>query len=100
MNSTHTTRQVLGALLAADGEIIGYDVVKATGLQPGTVYPILRRLADNGYATTRESLNEARQRVLYYRLTDAGQVVAGASAFAAGVSKNLPNLIRKETPKP
>ncbi len=38
-------RAVLGVLLEhPDQEIFGLEVVKATGLEPGTVSPILQRL--------------------------------------------------------
>ncbi|WP_242090912.1 helix-turn-helix transcriptional regulator [Curtobacterium sp. DN_7.5] len=41
---TAPTLDVLDALLAADGPTWGLLVIKATGRQAGTVYPILERL--------------------------------------------------------
>jgi DNA-binding PadR family transcriptional regulator len=85
MNSTHTTRQVLAALLANGGEMTGYDIVQATGLQSGTVYPILRRFDDNGLVASRDDRSRGRLRV-HYQLTDDGRAAA--------------QNVNKETPKP
>ena len=75
------TRQVFVAMLDAPAdETYGFELVKATGLPSGSVYPILRRLEDRGYVTAREEVIDAearrpRQRV-YYRLTAEGRRVA------------------------
>ncbi len=49
---TATTLDVLDALLAADGPAWGLLVIKATGRQAGTVYPILERLERQGWITS------------------------------------------------
>lgn len=90
MNSTHTTRRVLTALLANGGEMTGYDIVKATGLNSGTVYPIVRRLAANELVTARESLERSRLRI-HYRLTDKGRAAAQEATASAAP---------EDTPKP
>lgn len=61
-------------------ETYGFELVKATGLPSGSVYPILRRLEDRGWLTAREevidpSARRPRHRV-YYRLTAEGHRVA------------------------
>ena len=56
----------------------GFDILDATGLPSGTVYPILRRLEDDGLATSKwepadrahEALRPPRR---YYELTAAGR---------------------------
>jgi DNA-binding PadR family transcriptional regulator len=40
--------------------------------QPGTLYPTLHRLRDQGLLTCRDEVVEARRRL--YRITDAGRV--------------------------
>ncbi|MBT1621777.1 PadR family transcriptional regulator [Curtobacterium flaccumfaciens pv. oortii] len=49
---TAPTLDVLDALLAADGPAWGLLVIKATGRQAGTVYPILERLERQGWITS------------------------------------------------
>lgn len=55
----------------------GFDILDATGLPSGTVYPILRRLEQDGLATSRwEAARTAQQEQRpprrYYTLTRAG----------------------------
>ncbi|SOE19084.1 PadR family transcriptional regulator [Streptomyces sp. OK228] len=52
----------------------GYDLMKATGLQSGTLYPLLARLKDEGLVDSRwEPPGENGQRPrVYYRLTAEG----------------------------
>ena len=62
----------------ADGREYGFDIIEATGLPSGTVYPALTRHERDGYL---RSLWEDPQRAAkagrpprrYYRLTPAGQ---------------------------
>jgi PadR family transcriptional regulator len=70
------TALVLDAL--ARGCRHGFDILDATGLASGTVYPILRRLEQDGLATSRwESARVAQQEQRpprrYYVLTRDGQ---------------------------
>jgi PadR family transcriptional regulator PadR len=46
---TAPTLDVLDALLSSDGPVWGLLVIKATGRQAGTVYPILERLERQGW---------------------------------------------------
>ena len=60
MRLTYPTALVLQALL--DGHHHGFDVMEATGLPSGTVYPILRRLDAEGCVRSRwEKEGVARQ---------------------------------------
>jgi len=93
---TAPTLDVLDALLAGDGAVWGLLVIKATGRQAGTVYPILERLERQGwirstwdddadrpgprrrlYAFTAEGATAARD------LLEARQAATDASARAA-----------------
>jgi DNA-binding PadR family transcriptional regulator len=78
MNLTYPTTLVLHAL--ANGSCHGFDVIDATGLASGTVYPILRRLEAEKLVSARwENVSIARgeQRPprRYYELTAAGEEV-------------------------
>jgi len=75
------TEQVFAAMMDAPAdETYGFELVKATGLPSGSVYPILRRLEDRGWLTAREEVidpdaRRPRHRI-YYRLTGEGRCVA------------------------
>lgn len=73
---TYPTAAVLLAIRA--GHRYGFDVVDATGLPTGTVYPLLRRLERRGVlaaAWEDEARAKAEQRPArrYYRLTAVGE---------------------------
>jgi PadR family transcriptional regulator PadR len=68
---TYATARVLQALDM--GLRYGLDIADATGLRRGTVYPILRRLADEGFVAAswepvRIGRDEGRPTRRYYRL--------------------------------
>ena len=78
MNRTYPTTLVLQAL--ARGYHYGFDIMDATGVPSGTVYPILRRLDHEALATSRwesERLARREQRPArrYYAITAAGRRV-------------------------
>jgi PadR family transcriptional regulator, regulatory protein PadR len=79
---------VLQALLHEPGrELYGLELVDETGLQPGTAYPILLRLEDEGWVTSRwEDIDphaEKRPARRYYQLTAGGAVRASAAVTGA-----------------
>ena len=79
---------VLQALLRDPGrEMYGLELSEETGLQPGTAYPILLRLEDEGWVTSRwEDIDprvEKRPARRYYRVTAGGAVRAGAALAGA-----------------
>lgn len=93
---TAPTLDVLEALLSTDGAVWGLLVIKATGRQAGTVYPILERLERQGwirsswdddaerpgprrrlYEFTADGVGAARE------LLDARQTATDAAARAA-----------------
>jgi DNA-binding PadR family transcriptional regulator len=81
---TTTTRMVLAALL--DGCAYGYAITEQTGLQSGTVIPILHRLEAHGWvAVDWETLQPAgRPKRRYYRLTaEAAEVVTAMQSVRA-----------------
>lgn len=70
------TVQVLRALVEGSG--YGFDVMDATGLPSGTVYPILSRLERDGHVRSRwEDAELAREEKRpprkYYRVTEDGR---------------------------
>ena len=77
---TYPTAVVLMAIRA--GHRYGFDVMDATGLPDGTVYPILRRLEKRGVLASAwedEEVAKADQRPArkYYRLTPVGEESLG-----------------------
>jgi DNA-binding PadR family transcriptional regulator len=69
------TSAVLEALAADRGRWRhGYDVLRATGLKSGSLYPILMRLDERGWleAAWEEDAPVGRPRRHLYRLTPAG----------------------------
>jgi PadR family transcriptional regulator PadR len=60
----------------------GYDVMKETGLQSGTLYPLLMRMTDQGLveAEWREPTQPGRPARHAYRITAAGLAFARAAA--------------------
>ena len=65
----------------ASGSEFGFDIMDATGLPSGTVYPILRRLDAEGCVRSRwekEGVARKEQRPprRYYELTAGGKTIA------------------------
>ncbi len=78
MNLTYPTTLVLQAL--ANGFHYGFDVIDATALPSGTVYPILRRLERESMVRARWEKAEIARREQrpprrYYELTAEGETL-------------------------
>jgi DNA-binding PadR family transcriptional regulator len=79
---TYPTALVLEAL--DQGHVYGFDIIDATRLRSGTVYPLLRRLEEFGLVRSKwEKVGEARKENRpprkYYELRPAAaQVLAAA----------------------
>ncbi len=76
MNLTYPTALVLEAL--ARGHHHGFQIMDATGLPSGTIYPLLRRLDREGLVSSRwekpaVARREQRPPRRYYQLTTAGE---------------------------
>lgn len=90
---TQATRLVVAALLKTpDAPIYGSLVRKETGLQAGTLYPILHRLEVQGWLTAeweeRSAATEARPPRRYYRLTPGGLEAARQAPAPASAQDN------------
>ena len=73
---TYVTATILQAV--ASGYRYGFDIIDATGLPGGTVYPALRRLEDAGHLSAsweKEAIARAEPRPprKYYELTARGK---------------------------
>ena len=73
---TYPTAAVLLAI--GHGHRYGFDIMDATGLPDGTVYPILRRLERRGvlegrWESERTAREEQRPQRRYYALTAVGE---------------------------
>src|SRR5215468_11681317 len=80
---TYTTAVILQAV--ANGYLYGFDIIDATGLPGGTVYPALRRLEDAGHLSAswekeRIARAEPRPPRRYYELTRAGRAAVAEAA--------------------
>ena len=83
MRITYNSAVVLQAL--ARGLRYGFEIMDFAGLPSGTVYPILRNLEAEGFATSRwEEFDAARDgrrpRRRYYELTSSGREALAAAA--------------------
>ncbi|MGD8328369.1 MAG: PadR family transcriptional regulator [Acidobacteriota bacterium] len=75
---TYATALVLEAL--DQGHVYGFDIIDATRLRSGTVYPLLRRLEDAGLVRSKwekvaEARRENRPPRKYYELRPAATAV-------------------------
>ena len=102
MHLTYPTTLVLHAL--ASGIRHGFDVIDATGLASGTVYPILRRLereslvsaAWEDAAIAREEVRPPRR---YYELTPAGLALLDTARERHRVPRSVTLRARKLRPQ-
>ena len=83
LNMTYPTALVLQAL--ARGFHYGFDIMDATGLPSGTVYPILRRLDREGllesaWEKQADAQKEQRPPRRYYDITGAGEALLADAA--------------------
>jgi PadR family transcriptional regulator len=101
MNVTYPTTIVLHAL--AKGVRHGFDVIDATGLASGTVYPILRRLEREGLVSARweeVAIARAEQRPprRYYELTTAGKALLAMGIARFRVPRSMTARARRLRP--
>jgi len=94
MKLTGPLERVLRAFLADPAKPrYGYDLMKASGLPSGTLYPMLGRLQEQGLVSSawEPTGADGRPPRRYYQLTDEGmetarQELARASAARAGAA--------------
>jgi DNA-binding PadR family transcriptional regulator len=99
---TVAVQAVLGALLQQPDELYGLEIVKASGLEPGTIYPILQRLRATGWVSDRwedpePAHDDGRPPRRYYRLTMEGRARA---VHALQRSRDRSGLSQLLTPPP
>src|SRR5262245_12628260 len=98
MNLTHQTTLVLHAL--ANGIGHGFDIIDATGLPSGTVYPILRRLEREGLVSTRWedheiAREEQRPPRRYYELSPGGRSILETARARYPVPRAIQSRVRR-----
>ena len=101
MNLTYPTTLVLHAL--ATGVRHGFDILDATDLPSGTVYPILRRLERESLVSAHwedASIAHEEQRPprRYYELTAAGNAVLARSVVRYPVPRAVTARLRRLGP--
>lgn len=72
---SHTAALIL--LTVDNGSSYGFDIMDATGLPSGTVYPALRRMETEGlissqWESEKKAISEQRPARKYYRITRSG----------------------------
>jgi PadR family transcriptional regulator, regulatory protein PadR len=91
-NRSSQTNQLLAAMLEEPLTWrYGYELLKNTGLQSGTLYPLLMRLSDQGLleAEWREPEKTGRPPRHVYRLTSNGLAFARAHVLPDAKSRIL-----------
>ena len=101
MKLTYPTTVVLHAL--ANGVRHGFDVIDATELPSGTVYPILRRLEREGLVSAQWedaaiAQKEHRPPRRYYELTANGHQVLETASARYRVPRTIAARIRRLRP--
>lgn len=99
MKLTYPTTLVLHAL--SSRYHYGFDIMDATGLPSGTVYPILRRLDREGLVRSRweaeaQARREQRPSRRYYELTATGERLL---AEAVSRHRALQDIVPRTLPK-
>lgn len=94
---SHTAALILQTV--DNGSSYGFDIMDATGLPSGTVYPALRRMETEGLISSqwepeKKALSEQRPARKYYRITRAGAQVLEQS------QKRYPLLSKLAAGKP
>jgi PadR family transcriptional regulator PadR len=100
---TYPTTLVLHTL--ATGLRHGFDVIDATGLASGTVYPILRRLerealVSASWEDAAIAQEERRPPRRYYELTAAGKAVLATALARHRVPRAITSRARRLRPAP
>lgn len=93
MNLTLPTTLVLQAL--AVGHQYGFDIMDATGLPSGTVYPVLRRLEKEGlvqadWEDAQVARDEQRPPRRYYALTPSGEALLVTARARYRMPRQIP----------
>ncbi len=101
MKLTYSTTLVLHAL--AGGVRHGFDILDATGLPSGTVYPILRRLEREAIVIAHWedvviAREEQRPPRRYYELTGAGKSVLDAAVIRHPLPRAVAARLRRLRP--
>jgi PadR family transcriptional regulator PadR len=98
-NVSPQTLRVLQLLLEeADAWHYGYELSRQTALKPGTLYPLLVRLADQGWLETswEEPTRPGRPPRHLYRLTPMGWEEATARVIDASRARGVTRLHGQE----
>lgn len=98
MRKTHALVQVALALMEEPGaRHWGYELSRTAGVRSGVLYPILRRMEDDGWLAAGwedpEEVEERRPPRRYYTLTEKGLSELGALLQAARRDARFGRLI-------
>lgn len=101
MRFTYPTALVLQALL--EGREHGFDIMDATGLPSGTVYPALRRMEAGSLIVSKweapaVAQREQRPARKYYELTRSGQLALAEAASRYRLNERAEPRVGKPSP--
>lgn len=102
INFTYPTTIILQAV--SNGYLYGFDIMDATGLPGGTVYPALRRMEKAGLVASQWENHEIAQREQrpprkYYEITASGESSLAEAVKRFRLIENLlPSLPKKQSP--
>ena len=80
MKLSHTAALILQSIELGEG--YGFDIMTATGLPSGTVYPALLKLEQEGFVASEWGVSDNNRKAKYYRLTAAGRKRVNREAAA------------------
>jgi PadR family transcriptional regulator, regulatory protein PadR len=101
---TLQTQAVLAVLMAAEDEVYGLEIIRTSGLAPGTIYPLLQRLRAARWVVARwesddDAAAENRPARRYYTLSPQGRARAVHALAAAGTRRStLARLLALPSP--
>jgi DNA-binding MarR family transcriptional regulator len=80
---------VLTLLLVASEAVTASEVCDSLEMSPGTVYPLIQRLAEDGFVEGDVRMN-GQARVTYWGLTERGREWAEGATRAAVLRESIP----------
>ncbi|MDY7102134.1 MAG: helix-turn-helix transcriptional regulator [Actinomycetota bacterium] len=102
MRRTHNLIQILNAILDTDGDRVwGYDLQKRAAVRSGALYPVLRRLHEQGWLEDGwedpAEIAEARPPRRYYTVTPDGHARIRELLADAAADRRFAGILKRET---
>jgi PadR family transcriptional regulator PadR len=104
MKMTYAVVAIAAELMSdPSGRHHGYELSRASGIRSGVMYPVLKRMLDEGWLSDgwedeAVASREKRPPRRYYRVTDLGRTALGAILAQARADKRFSRLISGPEP--